>query len=186
MATKSFTFDLSTITAAATADAQAQDAVSMLHADIVGWHAAGVFPAVKDVQRALIEGYKAAPTTGIERSDDTLMQYAYGIVKWAKAGRLPKALSLRAFTGSVPGAKGVQGRKARTATKTDAGVKASAGPTTESIKGALTLLRDIMAKRTKQYGFTADQADELGNALETCIVMFTARAAQADKEAGKK
>src|SRR5574338_1317678 len=114
MSKQTITFDLSSVVAAGTADALAQDAVSVLHSDIIVWNKAGVYPSVKEVQAALIQGYKAAPTTGIERSDDTLMQYAYGIVKWAKAGKLPRALSLRAFTGSVPGAKGKQGRKPRT------------------------------------------------------------------------
>ncbi len=107
-------FDLSAVTAAAAADANAMSAFEDLHLSMLEWNMTAAYPTVSDLTKALAEGYAANPR--VVATKDTLAQYASGILKWSKAGKVPKAHSMRAFMGSVPGAKGKGGRppKAKT------------------------------------------------------------------------
>lgn len=103
-------FDLSVVSRCALADADALSSFEDLHIEMLTWNAAGEFPTVSDVTKALAEGYAQNPR--VVASADTLKQYASGIVKWAKAGVTPKDLTMRAFMKPVPGAKSTKGRKA--------------------------------------------------------------------------
>lgn len=100
--------DLTAVTAAAAADADSMSAFEDLHMSMLMWHMIGQYPTVSDLTKALAAGYAANPR--VVATKDTLTQYASGILKWAKAGKVPKAHSMRAFMGSVPGAKGKGGR----------------------------------------------------------------------------
>ena len=100
--------DLAAVTAAARADADSMSAFEDLHMAMLMWHMIGQYPTVSDLTKALAAGYAANPR--VVATKDTLTQYASGILKWAKAGKVPKAHSMRAFMGSVPGAKGKGGR----------------------------------------------------------------------------
>ena len=101
-------FDLSAVTAAARADADSMSAFEDLHMSMLEWHMVGQYPSTTDMTKALAEGYAANPR--VVATKETLTQYASGILKWAKAGKVPKAHSMRAFMGSVPGSKGKGGR----------------------------------------------------------------------------
>ena len=101
-------FDLSAVTAAARADADAMSAFEDLHMEMLQWNMIGQYPTTSDLTKALAEGYATNPR--VVATKETLTQYASGILKWAKAGKTPKAMSMRAFMGSVPGAKGKGGR----------------------------------------------------------------------------
>lgn len=103
-------FNLALVSQCALADANALSAFEDLHVEMLTWNAAGEFPTVSDVTKALAEGYAQNPR--VVASADTLKQYASGIVKWAKAGVTPKDLTMRAFMKPVPGAKSTKGRKA--------------------------------------------------------------------------
>lgn len=100
--------DLSAVTAAAAADANAMSAFEDLHLAMLEWNMIGQYPASAELTKALAAGYASNPR--VVATKDTLTQYASGILKWAKAGKVPKAHSMRAFMGSVPGAKGKGGR----------------------------------------------------------------------------
>ena len=102
-------FNLTLVSQCALADANTLSAFEDLHIEMLTWHAADTFPAVADVLDALKAGYAQNPR--VVASADTLKQYASGIVKWAKAGQTPKALTMRAFMQPVPGAKSTKGRK---------------------------------------------------------------------------
>lgn len=103
--------DLSAVTAAAAADADAMSAFEDLHMSMLMWNMIGQYPTSAELTKALAAGYAANPR--VVASKDTLTQYASGILKWAKAGKVPKAMSMRAFMGSVPGSKGKGGRPAK-------------------------------------------------------------------------
>jgi hypothetical protein len=120
-----FVIDLSAVTAAAAADADAMSAFEDMHMAMLTWHMAAAYPTTSDLTKALAAGYASNPR--VVATKDTLAQYASGILKWAKAGKVPKAHSMRAFMGSVPGAKGKGGRPA----------KAKANPAGEGEKATL-------------------------------------------------
>ena len=120
-----FQIALSAVTAAAAADANAMCSFQDLHMAMLEWHMIGQYPTKEDVIKALKKGYAANPR--VVANADTLDQYASGIRKWSRAGKVPKAHSMRAFMGSVPGAKGKGGRPA----------KAKANPAGEGEKATL-------------------------------------------------
>jgi hypothetical protein len=103
-----FQIDLSAVTAAAAADANAMCSFEDLHMAMLEWHMIGQYPTKEDVIKALKKGYASNPR--VVANADTLDQYASGIRKWSRAGKVPKAHSMRAFMASVPGAKGKGGR----------------------------------------------------------------------------
>lgn len=89
--TVSLPFDLSNIVLAFdTAEAHA-NAFDAMCADMVQWHAAGVFPSNADVKAALVQSGRPATTAAV---------YASAILKWARSGKLPK--TLRACVNSSP------------------------------------------------------------------------------------
>ena len=120
-----FQIDLSAVTAAAAADANAMCSFEDLHMVMLEWHMIGQYPTKEDVIKALKKGYAANPR--VVANADTLDQYASNILKWSRAGKVPKAHSMRAFMASVPGAKGKGGRPP----------KAKANPAGEGEKAAL-------------------------------------------------
>ena len=101
-------FDLSAVTAAAAADAGAMCSFEDLHMLMLEWHMIGEQPTKEEIVKALKKGYATNPR--VVANADTLDQYASGIRKWSKAGKVPKAHSMRAFMASVPGSKGKGGR----------------------------------------------------------------------------
>ena len=109
--------DLTAVTAAAAADANAMSAFEDLHMSMLMWNMTAAYPTVSDLTKALAEGYAANPR--VVATKETLTQYASGILKWAKAGKTPKAMSMRAFMGSVPGAKGKGGRPPKAKANTE-------------------------------------------------------------------
>ena len=101
-------FDLTAVVEAARADGESVGAMEEMHCAMLSWHAAGVYPARLAIEKALREGYAR---TRAYINDGTLTQYASGILKWAKAGRVPTRLTMTAFQGKVPGSESPAGRK---------------------------------------------------------------------------
>ena len=95
---KNVSFDLTAITSAAHCMANTEAAFSEVHALMLTWHGMGLYPTVEAVTAALLDGYAKNPN--IKANEKTLTNYAHGILKWAKVGKTPKALSMRAFQGN--------------------------------------------------------------------------------------
>ena len=136
------TIDLSTVTAAAAADAGAMSAFEDLHMSMLMWHMTAAYPTVSDLTKALAAGYAANPR--VVATKETLTQYASGILKWAKAGKTPKAMSMRAFMGSVPGAKGKGGRPPKAKANTEGQAEKANMPNDD--KAWMQFIGEIRAK----------------------------------------
>lgn len=157
--------DLSAVTAAAAADANAMCSFEDLHMAMLTWHMAGQYPTKEDVIKALKKGYASNPR--VVANADTLDQYASGIRKWANAGKVPKAHSMRAFMGSVPGAKGKGGRPA----------KAKANPEGQAEKATLpnddkVWIDFLESIRAQVAGRKAWASDAIVAAQDSCATLI--------------
>lgn len=146
-------FNLSVISLAAAADANALAAFEDLHVEMLTWNAAGEYPAIADVIKALQEGY--AQQARVVASTDTLKQYASGIIKWSKAGKVPSVYAMRAFMQPVPGSKSAKGRKpgqgkGKTTKPAEAEApKVAAESRVDMREGAMVALQGMMAAKVK-------------------------------------
>ena len=165
-------FNLSLISLAAAADANAMQAFEDLHVEMLTWHAAGEFPVVTDVTEALKAGYAQNPR--VVATVDTLKQYASGIIKWAKAGKVPSSSTMRAFMQSVPGAKSTKGRKASKAkAKPEAEApKVAAESRVDVREGAMVALQGMMAAKAKLV--PPAMVSEFENAVTTALTILRA------------
>ena len=112
-------FDLSSITAAfLSADAHAT-AFDAMTAEMVAWHAAGVYPVAGEIVAALVAAGRK-PATGAV--------YASNMLAWAKSGTLPKTLSQMVKGKPVGHVKKVSGAPTKKTAKAAPMVAASAGP----------------------------------------------------------
>ena len=164
-------FNLSLISLAAAADANAMQAFEDLHVEMLTWHAAGEFPAAADVTEALKAGYAQNPR--VVATVDTLKQYASGIIKWAKAGKVPSNSTMRAFMQSVPGAKSTKGRKAKA--KPEAATEApkvAAESRVDVREGAMVALQGMMAAKAKLV--PPAMVSEFENAVTTALTILRA------------
>ena len=158
-------FDLSAVTAAARADADSMSAFEDLHMSMLEWHMVGQYPSTTDMTKALAEGYAANPR--VVATKETLTQYASGILKWAKAGKVPKAHSMRAFMGSVPGSKGKGGRPP----------KAKANPEGQAEKATLpnddkTWIDFLESIRAQVAGRKTWASDAIVAAQDSCATLI--------------
>ena len=160
--------DLSAVTAAAAADANAMCSFEDLHMAMLEWHMIGQYPTKEDVIKALKKGYASNPR--VVANADTLDQYASNILKWSRAGKVPKAHSMRAFMASVPGAKGKGGRPP----------KAKANPAGEGEKPALPnedkawidLLESIRAQVAGRKTWASDAIVAAQDSCATLIALI--------------
>ena len=150
--TQATAFDLSVITLAAAADGGAMQAFEDLHVTMLDWYGMGLFPTVEAVAEALKAGYLQTPR--VSASAATLKNYAFGILKWAKSGRVPKTASMRAFQANPGGTKPPKKRKARTA---DATVASATPSELTPLAKAKAWCNELQANRLKFLG-TADAA----------------------------
>lgn len=107
-------FDLSNITLAFSTESAATEALALMKADMLAWHAADLYPANADLITAIKAGMPHLTTS-------SLKVYASRILKWARAGQTPA--TLRSCVNSDPSgaAKGKGGRpKGQGAGKTTA------------------------------------------------------------------
>lgn len=135
-------FDLSAVTAAAAADANAMCSFEDLHMLMLEWNMIGEYPTKAEVIKALKKGYASNPR--VVANEGTLDQYASNILKWARAGKVPKAHSMRAFMGSVPGARGKGGRPPKAKANTEGQAEASTVPNDD--KAWAQFIGDIRSK----------------------------------------
>lgn len=165
-------FNLSLVSLAAAADANAMQAFEDLHVEMLTWHAAGEFPAAADVTEALKAGYAQNPR--VVATVDTLKQYASGIIKWAKAGKVPSNSTMRAFMQSVPGAKSTKGRKAKAKAKPEAAEtpKVAAEARVDMREGAMVALQGMMAAKAKLV--PPAMVGEFENAVTTALTILRA------------
>lgn len=164
-------FNLSVISLAAAADANALQAFEDLHVEMLTWHAAGEFPAAVDVTEALKAGYAQNPR--VVATVDTLKQYASGIVKWAKAGKVPSSSTMRAFMQPVPGAKSSKGRKAKAKPEAAAEApKVAAESRVDMREGAVVALQGMMAAKAKLV--PPAMVNEFENAVTTALTILRA------------
>ena len=173
-------FNLSAITVAAAADAAGIVATEALHVECMGWHGAGLYPNVSDVAKALRVGYAAHPMVSV--SDDTLKQYASGIIKWAKAGIMPKRPGLKPFMGSVPGAKSTRGRKPKATAPAADKAQADAPNLPDNIGAYLQSLRQMLAK-LNTVGMTAQDVEKVREPLTLAVAYMVAAKGEMDKAA---
>ena len=145
-------FDLSAVTAAAAADAGAMCSFEDLHLLMLEWNMIGEYPTKAEVIKALKAGYASNPR--VVANEDTLDQYASGILKWAKAGKTPKAMSMRAFMGSVPGAKGKGGRPPKAKANTEGQAEKANMPNDD--KAWMQFIGEIRAKVPGRKDWAAD------------------------------
>lgn len=163
-------FNLSLISLAAAADANAMQAFEDLHVEMLTWHAAGEFPAAADVTEALKAGYAQNPR--VVATVDTLKQYASGIIKWAKAGKVPSSSTMRAFMQSVPGAKSTKGRKAKAKPEAAETPKVAAEARVDMREGAMVALQGMMAAKAKLV--PPAMVSEFENAVTTALTILRA------------
>lgn len=179
--TVSLPFDLSNIVLAFdTAEAHA-NAFDAMCADMVQWHAAGVFPSNADVKAALVQSGRPAATAAV---------YASAILRWAKSGKLPK--TLRACVNSVPDGhvKSARGRPAgKGAGKTTAPPAANSGAAVDAVNPDATdnapspihrwvrQLRELNAgafilRDAKNHTMSAADAAALKDAVYKCLALL--------------
>ena len=162
-------FDLSVITLAAAADGNVMQAFEDLHCAMLEWHGMELFPTVETVQAALMAGY--AKCRRVEVSEATLKNYAFGILKWAKAGRVPEKLSMRAFQANPEGGKVKAKAKAKGAQTEPESTEAPKTPEgLTPLAQARAWINEIQAKRLAFLG-TAD-AEALSEALLQALAIL--------------
>ena len=110
-------FDLTVITTAFLALDGAAASFDAMTAEMLSWHAAGVYPVSGDVKAAL----KAAG-----RKDATAAAYASKMLTWAASGKLPKNISQ--MVGALPPGHVKKKAGAPTKTVTKTATKAAAAP----------------------------------------------------------
>ena len=112
-------FDLTVITTAFLALDGAAASFDAMTAEMLSWHAAGVYPVSGDVKAAL----KAAG-----RKDATAAAYASKMLTWAASGKLPKNISQ--MVGALPPGhvKRKAGAPTKSGTRTAAAAPAAAAP----------------------------------------------------------
>ena len=161
-------FDLSVVSLAAGVEGSAMQAFEDLHCAMLDWYGVGLFPEVSAVQAALVAGFNTCGRVGYSMA--TLKQYASGIIKWAKAGKVPTVAKLSAVQASPPGTKSAKGRKkgAQTAPKTPEATKTPEGLT--PLAQARAWINSIQATRMAFLG-TAD-AEALSEALLQALAVL--------------
>ncbi len=163
-------FDLSAIANAVKADSNALAAFETLHCTMLDWYGSGTFPELEEVQKVLTDSYAKCRKVSI--TEGTIKQYAYGILKWAKAGQVPVVSTMASFMKSVPGEKSTRGRKAKGAQTAPEG-EAEAPKTPEGLTPlaqARAWINSIQATRMAFLG-TAD-AEVLSEALLQALAVL--------------
>lgn len=169
-------FDLTPVTLAAAAEAGAVDMFDGLHCAMLAWHGAGTYPTNAALVAALRQGYASNPR--VTATDDTLTQYASGILKWSKAGKTPKRPTMSAFMGSVPGAKSTRGRpKSKGPSKP---AEPDTLPAIDSIGSYLDFMRRMAAK-INTIGLTAEDVGKISEPMLHCIALLDAAKKAGDK-----
>ena len=163
-----FQIDLSAVTAAAAADANAMCSFEDLHMAMLEWHMIGQYPTKEDVIKALKKGYASNPR--VVANADTLDQYASGIRKWSHAGKVPKAHSMRAFMASVPGAKGKGGRPPKAKANPKGQAEKAALPNED--KAWIDLLESIRAQVAGRKTWASDAIVAAQDSCATLIALI--------------
>lgn len=179
--TVSLPFDLSNITLAfTTADAHA-DAFNAMCADMIQWHASGVFPSNANIKAALIAAGRKGATAAV---------YASAILKWARSGELPK--SLNACVNSSPKnhqKKGAGRPSGKGAGKTTAPAAANSGAAVDAVNPDATdnarspihrwvrQLNELNAgafilRDAKNHTMSAEDAAALKDAVSKCLALL--------------
>jgi hypothetical protein len=94
-------FDLSNVTLAFKNASAAEESFALMCEDMKAWHAAGEFPANKDLGAAILEGLS-------HLSASTVKVYASRMLAWARIGKTPRSLHVMCKDG--PKAVGKGGR----------------------------------------------------------------------------
>ena len=160
--------DLSAVIAAAAADAGSMSAFEDLHMSMLMWNMTAAYPTSAELTKALAEGYASNPR--VVATKETLTQYASGILKWSKAGKVPKAHSMRAFMGSVPGAKGKGGRPPKAKANPDAAADAPALPNDD--KAWIGFLESIRAQVAGRRSWASDAIVAAQDSCATLIALI--------------
>jgi hypothetical protein len=155
-------FDLSAVTAAFSLADNAASAWDALTAEMVQWHAAGVFPPARDVKAALVAAGRPDATAGSQASK---------VLAWAKSGKVPKSISLMVRDYPVGHVKKKAGRPAGKKAAAPAVAAAAAGVEGLSpMHRWATILQDMIAgalivRDARNQTFSVTDAKELQAAL---------------------
>lgn len=136
-------FDLSIITAAFLAADGAAASFDALCAEMVSWHAAGVYPVSGDVKAALVDA---------GRKPATAASYASKMLTWAASGKLPRNISQ--MVGALPpghvkkksGAPAKSGARAAPAAPAPAAAAPAAGSEVSPMHRWNIVLNDMVAQ----------------------------------------
>lgn len=163
-------FDLSNITLAFSTESAATEALALMKADMMAWHAADLYPANADLIAAIKAGMP-------HLSASSLKVYASRILKWARAGQTPA--TLRACVNSDPSGAGKgkggrpkgQGAGKTTAAKPDT---AQAEPATipNDDRAWLTFINDMRAKVAGRKDWPADRIVAFQDTTATLIALL--------------
>lgn len=136
-------FDLSVFKAAAAAEVQSLASFDAMRAEMASWHEAGVYPAPEDLADAIGLGFASNPFVG-SPSKASLKQYAYGILKFAKAGEWPSGTvrSFGAFQKNSPKKGSGKGRPKSEAAETPATETPAASQVWKGLMPLLTQVRN--------------------------------------------
>lgn len=175
--TISLPFDFSNIVAAFnTAEAHAA-AFDAMCADMVQWHASGVYPANADIKAALVQAGKTAATAAV---------YASAILKWARSGKTPATLHACVNKNPPDHVKGKRGRPAgQGAGKTAANSGAAVDPITATGAGDAPSpmhrwVRELntlnagtnILRNARNECMSAEDAAALKDAVSQCIALL--------------
>lgn len=152
--TQSLPFDLTNVTAAFADAERAANSFDAMTADMVAWHAAGIFPSNDQMIAALMRVGKW--------SQSTCKVYASNLLKWARSGQTPRNIA-QVVKGQPDGhVKGKGGRPAGTTggtqaqtTKAESKAEGKAKAEAEGLEAVRSILRDLLNKHIALVSVTA-------------------------------
>lgn len=174
-------FDLSCVTLAFTTADEAAAAFDAFTAEMVQWHASGIYPASADLKAAIVAAGRPAATAAV---------YASAILKWARSGKLPSSMGACVNKNPEGHVKSNAGRKpGQGKGKTTAATAANSGAAVDPINalGAsdapspmhrwVRELRELNAaafilRDAKNFTMSAEDATALKDAVSKCIALL--------------
>lgn len=172
--TQSLPFDLTNVTAAFADAERAANSFDAMTADMVAWHAAGIFPSNDQMIAALMRVGKW--------SQSTCKVYASNLLKWARSGQTPRNIA-QVVKGQPDGhVKGKGGRPAGTTGGTQAQTTKAEAANDHTLtvvppkdpRSYLVALQGMNAGVNK-LAISAAAMDKLSNALsEACAILTMA------------
>ena len=172
----SLPFNLTCVTLAFTTADEAATAFDAFTAEMVQWHASGVYPASADLKAAIVAAGRPAATAAV---------YASAILKWARSGKLPSSMNACVNKSPEGHVKGKAGRKAgQSAGKSPEAPNSGAAADPMAPQDApspmhrwVRELRDLNAaafilRDAKNSTMSAEDANALKDAVSTCIALL--------------